>query len=600
MGDDLNDQETTYMVFIAADEYKDQQWRDLKNPEKDAADVKDCLEQRFGFVTNRELIGNAVSRASIYNLLDECIKESKEKDWKNDRCIVYYAGHGYLSDGGYLAPPDSTGTITGTMISHADVMRKIEAIEAKHVLLILDCCYSGDLFQTFRGGNVAGLELENLEKFHSRWVITSGQTEVVCDGFAGKNSPFASELISFVSDQDQSFAASSLLTHLASTVPQLTSTQQQPDGGAIFYKSSRQKYTGQFVFRPKTQTNKRLEELKAILKETPDDIVAIREILSSYPDFEDYEDFVRLEQKLGRGQFNVFKKDLEIQLDHFANFWPRYQNWVFQMQRALDGDFSSAKVAPNTNSIFPDPLFPVRASSVKNKKQKAYRYTETINGVSFEMVKIPAGKFIMGSPFLETGRYDNEPQQEVITPRFFYMGVHPVTFDLYDQFILETKHERPEDQDWGRGNRPVINVSWEDAQDFCLWLSKKTGKKYRLPTEAEWEYACRAETNTPFNTGFNLTTQQANYNGDHPYNLNKKGKNRGQTLPVCSFPQNDWGLYDMHGNVWEWCNDMYKDRNRVYRGGSWSNSANCCRSAIRYDGGPTYRDYDLGFRLVSQ
>jgi Caspase domain len=311
MGDDFNDRATTYMVFIAADVYQDSIWNNLKNPEKDAADVRDCLERQFGFVTYRELIGNAVSRTSITDLLDACINESKEKNWKNDRCIIYYAGHGYLMDGGYLAPPDCVDRKTSTMFSHADLTRKIEAIEAKHVLLILDCCYSGDLFQTFRGGNVVDSDLANLEKDPSRWVLTSGQTEKVSDGFPGMNSPFASELISYVSAQKKSFAVSSLKTHLASTVPPLTSIKQQPDGGPIFYKSTRQTYIGQFVFRPQTQADKRLNELKLILDENPKDIAALREVLRGYPEFKDYETLEKREQKLGRDQFKHFKTDLE-------------------------------------------------------------------------------------------------------------------------------------------------------------------------------------------------------------------------------------------------------------------------------------------------
>ena len=162
-------------------------------------------------------------------------------------------------------------------------------------------------------------------------------------------------------------------------------------------------------------------------------------------------------------------------------------------------------------------------------------------------------------------------------------------------------------------NHPVLHVSWNDAVAYCLWLSTKTGKHFRLPTEAEREYACRAGTRTPFNTGENLTTNQANYNGNYPYNNNPKGVYRQNTVAVNSFTPNALGLYNMHGNVWEWCSDWYGGYEnglaenpagpttvslRVIRGGSWNDSAERCRSAYRNGGSPGLRYNAVGFRPV--
>jgi len=168
---------------------------------------------------------------------------------------------------------------------------------------------------------------------------------------------------------------------------------------------------------------------------------------------------------------------------------------------------------------------------------------------------------------------------------------------------------------------PVENVSWNDAMVFCEQLTKLAKGKYRftLPTEARWEYACHAGTTTPFNTGENLTTEQANYDGNYPYLNNPKGKYLEKITPVGSYPPNGWGLYDMHGNVWEWCMDWYgkkyydECKNKgivenpagpetgsrlVLRGGSWGNYGLRCRSANRSNFSPDDRNGDIGFRLV--
>lgn len=250
-------------------------------------------------------------------------------------------------------------------------------------------------------------------------------------------------------------------------------------------------------------------------------------------------------------------------------------------------------------------------------------FTETVSGIPIEMVFIRGGTFTMGSPTSEAERGNDETQHQV-TVSDFYMGKYEVTFEQYDAFCTATGRTKPGDAGWGRGKRPVINVSWVDATAYCEWLSRQTGKIYRLPTEAEWEYACRAATSTteatrsvevyaPFNTGNCLSTSQANYDGNYPYGSCRKGEYRQKTLPVGSFSANAWGLYDMHGNVWEWCSDWYGDYStgaqtnpkgaasgscRVRRGGSWIISARHCRSAYRNYYDPSHSSYNLGFRLV--
>jgi formylglycine-generating enzyme required for sulfatase activity len=229
------------------------------------------------------------------------------------------------------------------------------------------------------------------------------------------------------------------------------------------------------------------------------------------------------------------------------------------------------------------------------------------NKPAIEWVFIPAGTFNMGSPASEAERSDNETLHQV-TLSAFMMSKYEVTFEQYDIFCDATGRERPGDEGWGRDKRPVINVSWNDATAFASWLG------CRLPTEAEWEYAARAGTCTPFNTGNNLTTFQANYNGNSPYNNNAKGEYRKKTLPAGSFEANEYGLFDIHGNVWEWCSDLYgtystsvqndpkgptSGKSHVRRGGGWNDRARRCRTAYRDNVAPAYQDYSIGIRLVT-
>jgi formylglycine-generating enzyme required for sulfatase activity len=243
-------------------------------------------------------------------------------------------------------------------------------------------------------------------------------------------------------------------------------------------------------------------------------------------------------------------------------------------------------------------------------------FTEDLgNGVKLEMIAIPGGTFWMGSPTNEAERNNDEgPQHQVTVPSFF-MGKYPLTQAQYQAIMGKNPAY------FKGNNRPVENVSWDDAVLFCQKLSQRTGKNYRLPSEAEWEYACRAGTKTPFSFGDNITTDLVNYNGTYPYKSAPKGKYREQTTDVGTFPPtfppNPFGLYDMHGNVWEWCEDDWHENyidaptdgsawnsqsgsnTKLLRGGSWSYHARYCRSAYRIRDSRDIRYSSCGFRVVS-
>ncbi|ACC81713.1 protein of unknown function DUF323 [Nostoc punctiforme PCC 73102] len=238
-------------------------------------------------------------------------------------------------------------------------------------------------------------------------------------------------------------------------------------------------------------------------------------------------------------------------------------------------------------------------------KQAKFFKEDLGNGITLEMVEILAGSFKMGSPPGETG---HNPQHAVNVPAFF-ISKFEVTQEQYQQIMGSNP------SNFKGAKRPVETVSWNDAVEFCKKLSQKTGREYRLPSEAEWEYACRAGTNTPFHFGETITTELANYDGNSTYASAPKGKYRQQTTEVGSFPPNAFGLCDMHGNVWEWCQDTWHDSYKgaptdgsawidndnefqVLRGGSWDDSPEYCRSAYRGNDSRDYRFNDIGFRIV--
>ena len=235
-----------------------------------------------------------------------------------------------------------------------------------------------------------------------------------------------------------------------------------------------------------------------------------------------------------------------------------------------------------------------------------------------ELVVVPAGSFMMGSPASEEGRDDDEgPQHRVRIGQPFAVGVYEVTFAEWDACVRAggCGGYRPGDRGWGRGIRPVINVSWEDAQGYVRWLSRRTGNDYRLLSEAEWEYVARAGTTTPFHFGSTISTSEANYDGDYTYGNGRTGQDRRKTVAVGSFPANAFGLHDVHGNVWEWVQDCWNDRyagaptdgsawergecsRRVVRGGSWSSNPSGLRSAYRLWSTTGGRNYSDGFRVA--
>ena len=260
-------------------------------------------------------------------------------------------------------------------------------------------------------------------------------------------------------------------------------------------------------------------------------------------------------------------------------------------------------------------------------------------GIALPMLHIPAGRFLMGSPANEPGRYDDEGPQHEVQLKEFFLSQTPITQTQWRAVAQWQRREHEDGELWPEAldpdpveklekaerflgeRRPVVNVSCNDAMAFCQRLRLRTGKNYTLPSEAQWEYACRAGTTTPFNFGDTISTKLANYDGSEAYGEGAEGHFREQTTDIDSFFANPWGLHDMHGNVWEWCADHWhnnyegapedggawideeaKDvkitmKGRLLRGGSWSSNPGSCRSAYRGGNRPDNRSGNIGFRV---
>ena len=260
-----------------------------------------------------------------------------------------------------------------------------------------------------------------------------------------------------------------------------------------------------------------------------------------------------------------------------------------------------------------------RKSSLPTRQHQGKAKYITIDlgkGLTIDLMGIPGGNFLMGSPEDEPERGSEESPQHSVSVRPFLMSKYPVTQTQW-QAVMKNNPSRFVDSNLGNSKKPVEKVSWFDCCLFCQNLSELIGRKFRLPTEAEWEYACRGETTTPFHFGSTTTTELSNYNGEYVYGSGLVGEYRHETTDVDRFYPNKFGLYDLYGNVAEWCADTWHDnydhapqdgsawmsddtnKLRVLRGGSWLHLPSCCRSSQRLKSAPSSKSDAFGFRIVS-
>jgi formylglycine-generating enzyme required for sulfatase activity len=390
-------------------------------------------------------------------------------------------------------------------------------------------------------------------------------------------------------------------------------------------------------------SRKALQVLRDVAIEDPDNVelrlnyntgevyLEFRDIIKSIEAGKSYEESLGNFRKQVRTSTHEVKKVGGLQKPQKRNFSTKptfYARKPGKLQKSSQPLLSSIHTLSLPLQTFTfDVLTVDAAGQAKSYSEGQARFfVDDLGGrIALEMVAIPGGTFWMGSPAEETGRFNEEGPKHQVTLPLFFIGKFAVTQAQWRAVAALPQVDRslnPEPSKFVGNTHPVERVSWYDCQEFCARLARKTGRLYRLPTEAEWEYACRAETITPFHFGSTITSDFANYNGQESYGLEPVGEYREETTRVGSFGMaNAFGLYDMHGNVWEWCADPWhenyenaptdgsvwkiegKDSQknlsyRVLRGGSWNSHAWYCRSACRDRYQPDVRHASNGFRVV--
>ncbi|MEC9369653.1 MAG: SUMF1/EgtB/PvdO family nonheme iron enzyme [Pseudomonadota bacterium] len=540
----------------------------LANPANDASAVAESLK-RLGF--------ESVEQKSDldYRAFRKALSDFSRIADGADVALIYYAGHGIEVDKrNYLIPVDAElrdGRDADLEALPLDVVMGTVEGARKLRLVVLDACRDNPFRAKMasRGGTRSiGRGLARVEAPSNTLVAFAAREGTTADDGRGKHSPYTTALLKHI--ETPGLEINFLFRRVRDAVLADTGGRQEPfiygslSSEAIFLKP------GDGSALPTVAAKEDNGRLAAMQKE----LEALKQQLDKKPEAKTQP---KDDGKLAALQAEVerLKKQLETK--------PEAKKPEEPKTKVAVGTFEQQK-----------PTTPARGL----KPGDEFQDCDTCP----KMVVIPAGSFTMGSHMSEPQRGAEEGQQRRVTiDRPFAAGKFEVTFAEWDACAADggCDGHRPGDQGWGRGNRPVVDVSWLDAKTYVAWLSRKTGKEHRLLSEAEWEYAARAGTTTPFSTGQTITTVQANFNGDYTYNGSGKGQYRKKTTPVGSFAANAFGLHDMHGNVWEWVEDCWNgsyagastDRSartagdcslRVLRGGSWSNGPWDVRSAIRY------------------
>ncbi len=594
---------------------------------------------------------------------------------KDDLVLLFFSGHGIKDDRGKLyfatnntRKKENGKLIWSTAVAASFIQDLMSQSRCKHQVVILDCCFSGAFATGMTAKDIGNVDIQTQLGGEGRAVLTSStSTQYSFEQQESDLSIYSRYIVEGIATgaadlNNDGWIEVQELHEYAKGKVQATAPAMNPEIYAV-KEGFKIRLAKALITDPKLKYRKEVERyasrgdipayqriildtLREQLSLSPEEAAVIEdEVLRPYrkrlENLQRYREAfnaaVEYEYPLSeataddlthfQGMLGLRDEDIQpIEEEVIAQFRQQaeaHQQNLVRYQQAFTEAVEREFPHEDGDRFAGLPLWTVEFETVtvNTKGEEASRSTHQAkffkedlgNGVILEMVSIPAGEFEMGSPSGEKERdRDESPQHKVSVPAFF-MGKFAVTQAQYQEVIGSNPSHFQGD------NRPVEQVSWNDAMKFCQKLSEKTGRNYRLPSEAEWEYACRAGTTTPFHFGATLTSNLANYRGTSTYQSEPKGEYREQTTPVGSFSPNAFGLYDMHGNVWEWCeNYWHKSYNgaleagtawlssrllsisnrQVIRGGSWYSNPWGCRSANRARYTRDGRSYRLGLRVV--
>jgi formylglycine-generating enzyme required for sulfatase activity len=605
-----------WAVFIAIDRYDE--WGTLGNPVQDAKDLRDILVGNYYIQEVRELYNEQATASAVRNLFNDLHR----RIGVSDSLFVFYAGGGrvdkFTGAGSWLLmPSNQSSSQEPDMLANEEVQSMLAVLPAKHVFLVADACFLGD---GLAKRQTAAPDFTN-EYYHRAYNRISRQA--LASG-AVRTGPGSAEFIkrlktALLNAQGRYIDAENIFAQMQSAEPRsrlsiLKNARQE--GENLLSRGTAHQEGGSFVFF-KNAFFSPMPLVPPIAPAQGVGHIAVASKISGMVMLQGVETGTRVAANSTAMLWNVPAGDAEV---------------------AVKSDEGRIVKAYRTVPVKPETAAEVFIE---------YSLMDTF-------VAIPGGSFLMGSPPEEPERNDDETQRRV-SVKPFYMKIHEVSVDEFREFVQETAYQEAEtgngrvlegtvwkvrpDASWRKPyfeqekDHPAALVSWYDAVLYCNWRSEREGLQpayildeddnvlwnekadgYRLPTETEWEYAARGTTQTPFNTGDAITPDEANFNGTFPYNAepDASGVYREGTVPGNAFPPNRWGLYNMHGNVWEWCWDWYKpdaedqadpagyflDEYRVRRGGSWASDGRHLRSSYRSYMTPTHRYNDTGFRLA--
>jgi formylglycine-generating enzyme required for sulfatase activity/uncharacterized caspase-like protein len=620
---------TNIAITIGVQEYEF--FPSLKYAANDAKKMRDFLldeadfDEVFYFSDNSPKINGASTsptRSRLEYLLENEVKKLSLKT--GDNLWFFFAGHGSRENNiDYLIPIDGHSNVERSGISVEYVIQQLQNSGADNIVLILDACR--DKGDGGRGGEGVGKQTE--QEAREKGIITifsCSPNECSWELKELEQGVFTYALLEGLGSKGQKATAERLNEYLKYRVQELAQKKGKQQTPRIIADPIEKSH---LILMPKYATKSDVSILKndAYRAQMKGDLKLAEQLWVRVLEVGVDLQAVEALKQIGSAQESQPKIPI----------WPITRRQILILGGLAGSGFAVAAVSKYffddtstenissseletlpqpkiTTHTFTTPKVNRKGEIISGSEGEAEVMIENLgNGVTLEMVKIPGGRFLMGSPETEAQRYDNESPQHYVDVPEFWMGKYVVTQQQW-QAIMGNEPS------YFKGkNRPVERVSWNDATKFCQKLSKKTGRDYRLPSEAEWEYACRAGTTTPFYFGETITGELANYKASETYADEPKGKYRERTTPVGQFPPNAFGLYDMHGNVLEWCQDVWHSdydgapvdgsawvnggdsSRRVARGGSWNINPRWCRSADRHN----YYSDDavnliIGFRLV--